>query len=93
MPTNEDDVETLVSYRLGRLEKQIETVDKSNATRHESLVLKLEKLGDLEKFAAENRLRIELLEKSRERLIGVVSIVATGTIMLTVQMIFGVFTK
>jgi hypothetical protein len=93
MPTNEDDVETLVSYRLGRLEKQIENVEKSNVLRHESLVLKLEKLGDLEKFAAENRLRIELLEKSRERLIGVVSIVATGTVMLIVQMMFGVFSS
>jgi len=93
MTTNEDDVETLVSYRLGRLEKQIENVEKSNVLRHESLVIKLEKLGDLEKFAAENRLRIELLEKSRERLIGVISIVATGTVMLTVQMIFGVFSS
>lgn len=85
------DVETLVSYRLGRLEKQAEEYERSNVVRHESLVLKLAALNDLEKFAAENRIRIEMLEKSRDRLIGVVSIIGTGTIMVTVQMIFGVF--
>lgn len=88
---NDDDI--LISYRLGRLEKQLEEYERNNVVRHEAFIVKLEGLGKLEKFAAENRIRIEMLEKSRDRLIGVVSVLATGTVMVVVQMLFGVFTK
>lgn len=88
-----NNVEGLISYRLGRLEKQIEESEKSNILRHDSLLFKLEGLGRLERVGAENRLRIEILEKSRDRLIGVTSILATGVTLTIVQMLFGVFSK
>jgi ATP-dependent helicase YprA (DUF1998 family) len=91
MSVESDDVETLVSYRLGRLEKQIEANERGSIVRHESLVLKLEKLSELDSYSKENRLRIEMLEKSRDRLIGVVSVLGTGVTMVIVQMIFGLF--
>lgn len=93
MSVDDKDVETLVSYRLGRLEKQLEEYERSNIVRHENLVFKLEGLNEVNAHSKENRLRIEMLEKSRDRLIGVVSVLGTGTVMVIVQMIFGVFTK
>ncbi len=87
----EDENEILISYRLGRLEKQVEEADRNSTARHSDLVMKLEAFGKLEKFAAENRIRIEMLEKSRDRMIGVVSVIGTGVVMVFVQMIFGLF--
>lgn len=85
-----DDTHTLIAYRLGRLEKQLEENNRGTVSRFENLTLKLEGLGDIEKYARENRIRIEMLEKSRERLVGVISVVATGLIMILADIFFGI---
>lgn len=83
------DDRTLVAYRLGRLEKQVEESNRQNVARHESLIIRLDDLNRISQFASENRLRIEMLEKSRDRLIGALAVVATGTIMLAIQTVLG----
>ncbi len=66
--------EGIVVWRLGRVEKALEELDK-----------KLDAVAALKDTVIVHSEKIASLEKSRDRMIAAVSILGTGTIMLGIQ--------
>lgn len=68
--------ESIVTWRLGRVEKSLEDLGK-----------KFDNFSELVKTVTVLSEKVNSLEKSRDRLIAGISVVGTGTIMLFVQQI------
>jgi hypothetical protein len=74
--------ETLMAYRLGRVERSLEELNR-----------KLDSIADIRTQVLTNSLKITSLEKSRDRLIAGVSVIGTGVIMLSLQTLFDIIGK
>lgn len=74
----------LMIWRLGKVEKLVET-------NHTDIVTRLDRLGELSQEVKEHGWRLNSLEKSRERILMVLVTLATGTIMIAIQQIFNIF--
>lgn len=72
--------ENIVAYRLGEVEK---TVKETNS--------KLDGLLEIRNDIAINSLKIANLEKSRDRLITVISLLGTGVVMLFLEQMLNLF--
>lgn len=66
--------ENLTAWRLGRVEKSLETLNS-----------KLDTIGSVKETVIVHSEKIASLEKSRDRLIAAISVLATGLIMLGLE--------
>lgn len=73
------DQKSLIAYRVGRLEKAVENV-----------ATKVDLMNETKDQVNENTIRIAYLEKSRDRLIAGLSIVATTVVAVIIMQILGV---
>lgn len=71
--------ETLTAWRLGRVERSLEEIAK-----------KLDTFANLREVLVVHSEKIASLERSRDRLIAGISVVATGTVMLILNLFFEV---
>lgn len=76
------DHQSVISYRLG----QVESAVRSN---NETVNKKLDTITGITTDVTTLRIRVESLEKSRDRLIGLVSALMVGLIVLAIQIYFG----
>ena len=74
--------ENLTAWRLGRVEKGIEELSNT-----------LKQFAEISDRVLTNSLKIQSLEKSRDRMITALSILGTSTLMIVVQQIFNVFER
>lgn len=74
------DGETLTAWRLGRVEKALEELGK-----------KLDTIGSIKETVIVHSEKIASLERSRDRLIAAISVLATGFVMMAVQQAFQIF--
>lgn len=78
----------LIAYRLGRVEKAVEQVERNNTAQNEKLLTKLESFGEIREQVVKNTIVIESLLRSRDRLITAVAAVATGMVMIILEQVF-----
>lgn len=69
--------ENLTAWRLGRVEKSLETLSS-----------KLDYIGSIKETVIVHSEKIASLEKSRDRLIAAISVLATGLVMLGLERFF-----
>jgi type IV secretory pathway component VirB8 len=72
--------ESLTAWRMGRVEKALEELGR-----------KLDQIGSIKETVIVHSEKIASLERSRDRLIAAISVLATGFVMMAVQQAFSIF--
>jgi hypothetical protein len=71
--------ENLMAWRLGRVEKTLETIDE-----------KLDSFSSISTRVEVNSIRVASLEKSRDRMVAAITVLGTSMILMLIQMVFNI---
>lgn len=80
--------ESLVAWRLGRLEKAVDQINNLSISRDEKIIEKLEQIGEVAQKVSQNTWRIQSLEASRSNIYRFISGIASAVILIVLEMIF-----
>ena len=82
------DGESLVAWRLGRLEKAVDQINTHSIARDEKIIEKLEQIGEVSQKVSQNTWRIQSLESSRSSIYKFLTGIASAVTLIILEMIF-----
>lgn len=82
------DTPALVAYRLGRLEKAVDQINRHSIERDEKILDKLEFLGALTERVGRNEWRLDSLETSRTKQYQFLTAIALAVTAVIIELIF-----
>lgn len=82
--------ESLVAWRLGRLEKAVDQINSLSIGRDEKIIEKLEQISEIAQKVSQNTWRIQSLEASRNSIYRFLSGLASAVILIILEMVFDI---
>lgn len=90
--TMDDQDAHLVAYRLGRVEKALETINNTSIARDKNILEKLTEVSSITKEVSQNTWRIQSLEQSRTNFQKLAYVMVTSVILLGLEVLFNIIT-
>lgn len=81
----------LIAYRLGRVEKAVDSINMHSIERDDKILQKLEQITELAHKVSEHSFRISSLEASRTNIYRFLTAIGTAVALMVIQKIFDLF--